>query len=263
MTGERSVAFRVDAGPAIGIGHLRRCLTLAAELREVGYKIRFVFRDRLRPELELLAAQYSIRWLEDIQREASLSNVFDEEIWDADATLSAIGYRPVPTSWVVLDHYRLGHRWESRVRDAGHRIIAIDDYRDRKHHADLIVSDSTVPFDPALNELADSARVLVGREYALVDPIFAFSGLAVNAVANPKRLLVTYGGSDLTGETLKALEAIQALRIDEQLRGQVGPIDIVIGPTNPRADAIEQTAQAIQDVIVHRAPSSLEPLMRQ
>jgi spore coat polysaccharide biosynthesis predicted glycosyltransferase SpsG len=87
--------------------------------------------------------------------------------------------------------------------------------------------------------------------------------MAVSAVGNPKRLLVSYGGSDLTGETLKALGAIQALRLDEQLRGRVGPVDIVIGPTNPKADAIEQTAQVIQDVIVHRAPSSLEPLMRQ
>jgi UDP-2,4-diacetamido-2,4,6-trideoxy-beta-L-altropyranose hydrolase len=260
VTGKHSVAFRVDAGAAIGIGHLRRCLTLAAELREVGYKVRFVCRDRLGPELELLADQYSVRWLENIHRDADL---FDEEMWDADATLSVIGYRPAATSWVVVDHYRLGHRWESRVRDAGHRIIAIDDYRDRKHHADLLVSDSTMPFDPALNELGGSARVLVGREYALVDPIYAFSGLAVSAVANPKRLLVSYGGSDLTGETLKALEAIQALKIDDQLRGLVGPVDIVIGPTNPRADAIEHAAQAIQDIIVHKAPSSLEPLMRQ
>jgi len=31
-----SVIFRVDAGPDIGIGHLKRCATLAAALSNLG-----------------------------------------------------------------------------------------------------------------------------------------------------------------------------------------------------------------------------------
>jgi UDP-2,4-diacetamido-2,4,6-trideoxy-beta-L-altropyranose hydrolase len=263
VTGERSVAFRVDAGPAIGIGHLRRCLTLAAELREQGYNVRLVCRERIGPELERLVAPYPIHWLEDVHRDADLPDAVDEELWDADATLAAIGHRRAAASWVVVDHYRLGYRWERKVREAGHRIFVIDDYRDRTHHADLLVSDSETPFNPALNELANGARFLVGRRYALVDRVYAFSGLAANTVAGPKRLLVSYGGGDPTGETLKALEAIRALRMDQGLRSLVGRVDIVVGLANPRSAAIVRGAEGIQDVIVHQGVSSLGPLMRQ
>ena len=46
------------------------------------------------------------------------------------------------------------------MRDAGHRLCVIDDFRDRRHHADLLVSDAETPFDPAMNDLAVTARVL-------------------------------------------------------------------------------------------------------
>src|SRR5438034_4511602 len=153
---ERNVAFRVDAGPTIGIGHLRRCLTLAAALREQGYNVCFVCRERLGQELAVLAAPYTTHWLEEVHGGVDQRSAVDEELWDADATLSVLGNRRVATSWVVLDSYRLGCCWERTVRSAGHRILVIDDYRDRQHHADVLVSDTEMPFDPALNELANS-----------------------------------------------------------------------------------------------------------
>src|SRR5207244_13232198 len=144
--------------------------------------------------------------------------------------------------WVVVDSYRLGYRWERKVRDAGHRICVIDDYRDRRHHADLLLSDSETQFDAALNELADSARTLIGRQYALLDSAYEFSGVAANMVTGSKRILVSYGGVDPTGETLKALDAIQVLSNDERSRAQVGRVDIVTGLMNPRSAAIMRAA---------------------
>jgi UDP-2,4-diacetamido-2,4,6-trideoxy-beta-L-altropyranose hydrolase len=268
------VTFRVDAGPAIGIGHLRRCLTLAAEFRERGCKVSLVCSERLESALEPLVAPYTVYRLEDVLRDAEPRDAqppdaqppdaIDAEMRDADATLLIIGHRRSAESWVVLDNYQLGHRWERRLRDAGHRILVIDDYRDRRHHADMLLSEEESPFNPALNELADAARVLVGRQYALVDPDYAFSSLVVaNLRADAKRLLVTYGGSDPTGETLKALEAIRGLRNDKSLGVQVGRVDIVIGLANPKSAEIMRAAEGLSDVFVHKGPLSLGSLMRE
>ena len=258
-----SVAFRFDFGPEIGIGHLRRCLTLAGELHKLGCGIRFVCRKPLNPDLPLPTVPYPILWLDNVSPNTTRRESFDEEIWDADATLSVIGRLADASSWVVLDHFGYGCRWQKKVRDAGYRIAAIDDGRDRKHHADLLVSDSTAPFDPELNELAERARVLVGREYALVDTAYAYSGSRMTPVKAGKRILVTYGGADPTGESLKALEAIRLARLDGELGARIGPADLVIGPANLHADAIASAADGIQDVTVHRAPPSLDALMRQ
>jgi UDP-2,4-diacetamido-2,4,6-trideoxy-beta-L-altropyranose hydrolase len=261
--GERSVAFRVEASPVIGIGHLRRCLTLAAELHQRGCHVCFVCRDQLGTELESLMEPHKIHWLENIQRGAGQRDAAGEELRDAEATLSVLDRRRTALSWVVLDHYQLGHRWEKKVRDVGHRIMVIDDCRNRKHHADLLVSDSKSPFNPALNELASTAQVLVGWDYALVDATYSPSGPFENTMAGPKRFLVSYGGSDPTGETLKALEAVRALRMDEGLRHRVGRVDVVVGLANPNSAAIVQAVEGIEHVIVHQALPSLGPLMRQ
>jgi len=259
---ERAIVIRVDAGPAIGIGHLRRCLTLAEEFRERDCRVRFVCKDRFGPDVESLMARYAVHYLADTRRTMEGCDAQGEEMWDADATLAAVGPSIGAESWAVVDSYRLGHRWERRMRGAGYRIVAIDDHRDRRHHADLLTGDAEVPFDPDLNELASTARVLVGPRYAIVDSAYAFSGSDVNAAGSATRLLVSYGGSDPTGETSKALKAIQALKIDDRRGGRVETVDVVVGPADPSSAAVVRAGVAIPDVIVHRGLSSLEPLMR-
>jgi len=252
MTPTASVAFRVDANREIGLGHLRRCLTLADRLRDIGCKVCLVCRNRLEPPVSALAAAHAVCVLDPAPV---------DELRDAEATLSAIGQGKVDTSWVVVDHYRLGHRWERRIRDAGHRVMAIDDFRSRMHHADLLVSDSEAPFDPKLNECAGPARTLVGRKYSLIGPEYAYSPPPHPRKAGPRRLLISYGGSDAGNETMKAIAAVGSLRKNPAAR-DLGPVDVVVGPLNPLAREIMQAAQSIGDVAVHVAPSSLAQLLR-
>jgi UDP-2,4-diacetamido-2,4,6-trideoxy-beta-L-altropyranose hydrolase len=260
VTGTRRVVFRADAGPAIGTGHLRRCLTLANEFRKQGCELRFVCEHRFGRDLENLLAPHGIVWLHDL---GSNADGRDEELWDAQATLSLIGDRPSTGDWVVVDNYRLGNRWERMVREAGYRIAAIDDFRTRMHHADLLVSDSEAPFDPALNELEISPRILLGRRFAIVDPEYEFSPASATSAAGAKTLLVSYGGSDPTGETLKSVNAIRALKNDGELGKLVGRVDIVLGVLNQDSSAIIRAVEGIQDMTLHSAVSTLAPLMRQ
>jgi spore coat polysaccharide biosynthesis predicted glycosyltransferase SpsG len=163
---------------------------------------------------------------------------------------------------VVVDHYRLGEQWERIIREAGHRVLAIDDFRDRRHCADILVGDSAAPFDPLLNSYAGKAQVLAGAEFALVDPEFSFSEHVPSPADSRKRLLVSYGGADPTDETTKALEAIRLLRQDARCPEWLGKVDVVVGHANLRAAEVCELAKGVEDVIVHVAPKSLAPLMR-
>ena len=257
-----SVAFRVDANQQVGLGHFRRCLTLADWLDDLGCTIRLVCRNRLGPAVASLAARYTVCALEEGPGAPTGGLVPDEELWDAKATLSVMGKGEHDTSWVVVDSYQLGHRWERRVRDAGHRIMVIDDFRDRMHHADLLVSDSETPFDPKLNECAGVAQTLVGREYSLIGPEYEYFPAPFPRKTGLVRLLVSYGGADSANETLKAIRAVGMLKSSAATRDVLGQVDVVVGQLNPFANDIARLAQYIQDVVVHRAPRSLAAMIR-
>jgi UDP-2,4-diacetamido-2,4,6-trideoxy-beta-L-altropyranose hydrolase len=262
LTAGSTVAFRVDASPIIGIGHLRRCLTLATVLRQRGCEVRFVGRNPFGPRLEPLLAPYTAKWLGHATDADDHDDAATVERRDAEGTVAVLGPPRTERCWVVVDSYRLGHRWEAAVRRAGYRICAIDDYRNRMHHADLLVSDADTPFDRALNELSAAARCLAGRQYALLDPDYAFVEDHAEPPTGAKRVLVCYGGSDPTGETLKALAAFRAWRDDPSRRDRLGQIDVVAGPANLRAADIHEAAAGIPGAVVHGAMPSLAPLMR-
>lgn len=249
MGGRGTIAVRADANSQIGLGHLRRCLTLLRQLDADGFDGRLVSR-RFAPDLAPPATNIPISWIEAAP---------GDELRDAESTLSIIGRHPVGESWVIVDHYGLSEKWERAIRDAGHKVLAIDDFRDRRHCADILVSDSSAPFDPTLNDGA--ARELVGEKFALIDPDFTY--LEPYPVSGGrKRLLVSYGGSDPTDETTKAMEAVRLLRLDERGRGWLGEVDVVVGPASTKTDQLIRLAEGISDVTVHLAPASLAPLMR-
>lgn len=244
-----AATLRADANERLGLGHLRRSLVLLRRLRDDGFRVRVVTEAPLAPLVAPL--------LGDIAH-ASLPSPAQDESEDAKETLALIGRRPKEPSWVLVDHYWLAERWEKAVREAGHRVLAIDDFRDRRHHADVLVSDSAVPFDPALNSAPAEPRDLTGSAYSLIGPEYAYDG-GEAAAAGPMRLLVSYGGSDPTGETRKALHAIAALRADG---APIGPVDVVVGPANRKRDELRRLAARVAGVRVHSAPPSLAPLLR-
>ena len=243
-------AFRVDAGPQIGLGHLRRCVTLAHRLREDGIEVRFLagspYPEGVRP------------WLTGIDVHAIHAlNASEQE--DARATVAALCETGMRAGVVVVDHYGLAEPWERLVRAAGHRVVAIDDLRHRRHCADVLVSDTDAPFDPALNSCPGPTLVLAGPQYALIGPEFARPAADRNNPLAPVNLLVSYGGSDPTDETRKALEALRLLR---QRGVRLGAVAVVIGPAHANARALAQLALEADKATVHVAPESLAPLLR-
>lgn len=258
MTSEGpSVTFRVDASRAIGLGHLRRCLTLADALRGRGCATRIVCSEPFAPSVAVFVGPHRVSCIGEALR-AARGGPVDEQQADAAATLAVIGAGD-DASWVVVDNYKLGVVWERAVSAAGHRVMVIDDFRDRRHHADLLISDAELPFDGKLNE-CDGARALVGRRYTLIGPEYAYRTGAV-----PRRdslqLLISYGGTDPTGETAKALAAIETLLDRGETRHRIARVDVVVGQLNACGDEIAAAARRIACARVHVSPAGLAPLL--
>jgi len=237
MTVMPRVVFRADAGPEIGLGHARRCLTLAGALRELGVESRFVFTGDGRARAWLEASDFEV--------------VAVEPARDLAGTLEHCRARRVPV--IVVDTPSRAPGYLTALTGAGLRVVVIDDLADHELPVDLVVNPSagaaTLPY------LGGSrTRFLLGASYALLRPAFGQAGPR-RIAGRTRRVLVTVGGGDpddltsrLVGWTARALSAVEQ--------------DVIVGPFTARSAALQVAVEAAEGrVVLHEDPKDIAALM--
>jgi UDP-2,4-diacetamido-2,4,6-trideoxy-beta-L-altropyranose hydrolase len=244
--------FRVDGGVQLGSGHVMRCLTLALELARRGAASAFICRElpghlggRIRREgfpLSLLGPPAG----------PALS-------WQGDAAETRALLGQARPDWLIVDHYGLDGRWESELRAAAGRLLAIDDLADRPHDCDLLLDQNYFGAQTAeryRGRLPGAARMLLGPRYALLRPEYAQARAALAPRSHaPSRVLIFFGASDLSNETGRALEALCAPQLAHLA------VDVVLGANHPSAAAVEAHAAARPQTTLHRELPSLAALL--
>jgi UDP-2,4-diacetamido-2,4,6-trideoxy-beta-L-altropyranose hydrolase len=165
-----------------------------------------------------------------------------------------------PASWLIVDHYGLDRRWEERLRPLVKSILVIDDLADRPHDCDLLL-DQNLGGDRAgrYDKLVPArCRRLIGPRYALLRREFrdARAGLR-GRDGSLRRILVFFGGSDPSGETLKTLDALTVLNRKDLA------VDVVVGASNPRQDEVRSRCAALPNTAFHSQISTMAALMAQ
>jgi UDP-2,4-diacetamido-2,4,6-trideoxy-beta-L-altropyranose hydrolase len=250
------IVIRTDSSTALGSGHLMRCLILADRLRRAGAEVSFVCRD-LPGNMSRLAVEqgFDTSVLPGDTRSDD-GAAFDWQL-DAEQTLAAVSNQG-PFDWLIVDHYGLDRQWERPMRAHAARIMVIDDLADRSHDCDLLL-DQNLTDKPAnrYDRLTPAhCRKLLGLNYVLLRPEFydLRSRLTLRT-GHIRRLLVTFGGGDFTGETEKALEAIRLAGCSEIA------IDVVIGGANRRRREIEAQAHQMSNARIHYQLPTVAQLM--
>ncbi|WP_409283806.1 UDP-2,4-diacetamido-2,4,6-trideoxy-beta-L-altropyranose hydrolase [Pseudomonas protegens] len=230
------VLIRADASPAIGSGHVARCLTLAQELRRQGASVAFACRRLSGHRLEALQAE-GFQTFELPERYADEHPELGIETplpWQADiaALQQALATEPA-FDWVLVDHYGLDHQWQRAARQWAPRIAAIDDLANRRHAVDLLLDQNFSGSAQAYAGLHDEhCRTLFGPHFALLRDEFRRPAIPVRP--QPRRVLVNFGGFDAAGQTHKAMLALADFH---QLQ-----VDFVAGSGNPDWQAMQALA---------------------
>lgn len=218
-----TAVFRCDADPAIGAGHIFRCLSLAGRLAALGWRCTFAVGPRTQATVPALArAGFAVVLLPP----------------DEEAELRAL--TAAPADLLVLDHYGRDARFESACRSAFGRILVIED-APRPHDCDLLL-DATPGRTPAdyAGLVPAQAGLLCGPAFAALRPDF----LARRPVALARRsaridrVLVSIGGSDAGGASALAVEAVRRALPDAQ-------IDVVAGGAAPGLPGIRRAVAAV------------------
>jgi UDP-2,4-diacetamido-2,4,6-trideoxy-beta-L-altropyranose hydrolase len=220
---ERHLLIRADASTRIGTGHLMRCLALAQAWKDAGGQVVFItscqnegLLHRLQEEefdVRVLACPYP-------------------DLGDWDYTKDIVA--SYPNAWVVLDGYHFDEVYQQMVKQAGHRLLVIDDMAHLKHYYADIILNQNLHADQLCYSCEPYTRLLLGTEYVLLRREFlAWRDWKREAPETARRLLVTLGGSDPENYTL---EVIQALQLTDSPGLEA---TVVIGAGNPHAETLK------------------------
>lgn len=217
----------------MGTGHVMRCLALAEPWLAAGSPVIFVAQQM--PEALGQRAINAGVAPHPINGEAG-------GIEDAWATI-AVAERH-PDAWLVVDGYQFGPAYQETVKQAGVKLLLVDDFGHASHYYADFVLNQNLGADASWYPLKDEkTRLLLGTRYVQLRGEFLKQKTpAREPEQETVSILVTLGGSDPDNVTAKVIAALQAT-------SNVAAT-VVIGGSNPHWEdlqaLVEKDASRIQ-----------------
>lgn len=230
MPFEYAVILKADE--QIGTGHLMRINNLLPALRALHQdKVRFT----------LITDSLSDALQERTRRFSRIVRCHYDKL-----TKTALEARP---DAVVIDHYFVDQRQEALLYDRVFTAV-IDDLADRPHLCHLLLDQGLLRQASDYQDLVPGDCTLcIGAPYALTSHKF-FKVKEKPGLSPKPKVLVSLGGSDPRGVTLKVLEAAgkAKLTLDYDFL-------CIAGAANARADEVEAWCRDLNIKYLHSVPS--------
>ena len=145
--------FRCDGSAAIGTGHVMRCLALAQSVHHLGNNVLFVMREDGGIEERVKREGFDVVCIQgknDLQETALLA-------------------REHGADWVVVDGYQFDSFYQEGIKNAGFKLLFIDDYGHCDHyHADIVLNQNVYASNDLYGWREPYTRLLLGAKYVLL-----------------------------------------------------------------------------------------------
>lgn len=222
--------IRADATADIGTGHVMRCLALAQAWQDQGGEVTFISHcesDALRERL-----------IDERMNFINVKKPYPDPS-DLDQTLkklSAVHYQPSENCWLVIDGYHFDAVYQKNIKEAGYRILWIDDFGHAAHYyADLVLNQNISSDATFYTSRKHYTRLLLGTSYALLRREFKkWQDWQREIPDIAQKVLVTMGGGDPDNVTMKVVQALKQINISGL------EAKILIGPANPNMQILER-----------------------
>lgn len=227
------ILFRTDAGTTIGLGHVMRCLALAQAAQDDGHTATFV----MAPGASLIEKR--------LQEERCKVVTLDAKPGGSDDAAQCMQIaRAEASDFIVADGYHFDSAYQKALKESDIPLLFFDDYGHGSPYAANIILNQNcyAPRHPEWYEDRPlSSQILLGCAYTLLRREFR-SIDRTHIQGAGKNVLVTMGGGDPKNTTLAVMRALRKIN-DRNLRTTV-----VIGGSNPHADAIESAAEGMTPI---------------
>ena len=229
----KHLLIRADANARIGTGHLMRCLALAQAWKNGRGHAVFVTAC----ESDGLRQRLSDEGFQVITLEHPYPDPADWEM--TSKVLTAY-----PDAWVVLDGYHFDLAYQRQIREAGHRLLVIDDTAHLDHYYADVVLNQNINAERLQYSCELYTRLLLGTRYVLLRSEFlAWREWQREIPEVAHKVLVTLGGGDPDNQTLKVIRALQRMDVDGL------EAVVVVGASNPHFRELQSAVRNLQFAI--------------
>ncbi|OMC89146.1 UDP-2,4-diacetamido-2,4,6-trideoxy-beta-L-altropyranose hydrolase [Viridibacillus sp. FSL H7-0596] len=243
------IFIRTDASIQIGSGHVMRCLTLAKQLKKNNVIVKFVCRNIEGNMIDYIAQQgFGVFTLTEVNTNSHWDWTREHWLEDAKETISVIQFEQNNVDMLIVDHYSMDLQWEQQLRPFVKNIMVIDDLADRKHDCDLLLDQNYyLNMEHRYKNLVPKDCIqFLGPNNALLRVEFLdINPAEISKDGSIKNILIFFGGSDSTGETLKALYAL------EKFMKKNITFNVVIGSANPFKEQIKFYCDQYDNINLH------------
>ena len=227
-----SLLIRADANAKIGPGHLMSCLALAQAWMRTDGRVVFALLETT-PSLERRLQVEGV----ELARHSAVCGSADDATWTIELA------RSCGATWVVADGYAFDASWQKQIKDAGIRLLVIDDYGQAdRYHADTILNQNASVNDGLYQHREPTTRLLLGPSYALIRREFlAYRARPRDIPPVARKILVAFGDSDPDNVTGTVIEALVELDDIEAV--------VVVGCSNPYLESVKRAIDASNHAI--------------
>lgn len=226
---KQHLIIRADASTQIGTGHVMRCLALAQAWQDKG-GLSTLASATLPPALGQRLESEGL----------SLAPITAEPGGPDDVRQTVEHARALGATWVVVDGYQFGAAYQESLRDAGLKVLFIDD----SGHAgiccaDLVLNQNSYAHEGLYANRSPHTRLLLGPQYVLLRREFwPWCGWQREIPAVAHKVLVTMGGSDPDNVTLRVIQVLEQIKVPSL------EATVVVGGGNPHYVELEAFAQS-------------------
>jgi UDP-2,4-diacetamido-2,4,6-trideoxy-beta-L-altropyranose hydrolase len=231
------IVFRTEGGPKIGLGHIRRSMTLAKELEQHGATVLFVLPEDA-VSLDILGGEGF-----------SAITVAAEKDLELSETLKCM--ESASAHCAVIDAYNV---LDFSVMAGGAYTVVIDDLAERSLPVNLIINGG-VEAGSLSYRASEHTQLLLGPTYSLLRKEFSAEPVRQHK-ARVDRILITLGGLDNTALSADIVSWIRETLPDSR-------VDLVIGAFFNRTtrDKIRDLAKEDPAIHTHENPPHMRELM--
>jgi UDP-2,4-diacetamido-2,4,6-trideoxy-beta-L-altropyranose hydrolase len=221
--------IRADASVHIGTGHVMRCLALAQAWMQQGGQASVLMTETTSAvESRLTSESIQVLHLKSIAGSK-------EDAWETIQAAQRVG-----ATWVVVDGYQFSTEYQRILKENSLQLLVLDDYGHAEHYWADIVLNQNISADISLYSNREPyTQLLLGPRFALLRQEFwDWQGWQRQIPEIARKILVTLGGADPDNVTLKVIQALQQVQIDDL------QVVVVVGATNPHLKALQEAVNS-------------------